>query len=487
MDEAAAITQGLAFQNAGDLVEAEKKYQSILAENPKHPEALQLLGQLEQRLGNWDAAEKLYLTSLEADPDQFEVWANYGALLSDLRRPNAAEKALANSLLLKPDYAPALKWQAAMAMIRGEKDASLALFEKAQQLNPKLVSVYAPITKNKNILPGDALVSVMQELLEDPVMEAEDKADLHYALAYVFERAGDSKTFFRHLHEANSLQDSLTGDWEEDLKASIHFTKELMTVDFLSQKVPENKKKFTPVFIVGMPRSGSTLIEQMLASHTGVFGGDELPYFLKFLARVTGEKTGQIIPFGFGSLEQEDLARIATMYQHRVGKLAPDAPFITDKMPWNFHFIGMISKIFPWAKVIHIHRDPMDCGFSIYRNSFAKNLAHCCSFEAYARYRKIYRDIMAFWNDVLPAFTLDVKYENLVTDPKGQIRRICEFCGLDFQDGMLEFYKTRREIRTLSLNQVLKPINRDSIGIAQKYKTGLQPLEAALKSHGLIK
>ena len=483
MDIAALIEKGLAFQNAGDLASARNSYQSVLAEHPGHADALQLLGQLEQRPKNWDAAEKLYLRSLEADPNQFEVWANYGALLNDLRRPEAAEKALENALMLKPDYAPAIKWQAAMALTRGRKKAALELFEKAQKLNPKLVSVYSPITKNKDITPDDPLVGIMEGLLDDPGLQAEDKAALHYALAYVFERAHDVATFFRHLDAANALQSSLVGDWEEDLAASTKFLQGLMNENFLALKTPEDKKQFTPVFIVGLPRSGSTLLEQILATHTDVFGGDELPYLLKFMARVSANKTGKPLPYGLGDIGPEDLEQIATVYQQRVALLALDTPFITDKMPWNFHFIGMIAKIFPWARVINIHRDPMDCGFSTYRNSFSENLAHCSSFEAYARYRRIYLDVMAFWREKLPGFVLDVKYEDLVNDTESEVRRVCDFCGLDFQDTMLEFHKTRREVRTLSHNQVLRPINKDSIGIAKKYETRLEPLKQALTRH----
>lgn len=483
MDYGAIITKARALHNSGRYAEAETLYQQILKENPQDPEALQLLGQLAQRAGNWDVAEKLYFRSLEVNPNQVEVWTNYGALLSNLRQSEAAKKALDNAIALDPSYAPALKWQGAIAMMQGETEKALGFLEKAQALDPKLASVYAPITKNKAINLDDPLIATMLALLEERGIPNEDKAALHYALAYVYEKSDDPKTFFYHLREANALQRAASGDWEGPLKRDLTILKNIMTTDFLMQKVPVSEKIFTPIFIVGMPRSGSTLLEQILATHEDVFGGDELPYLLKLSAKVTKGQTGKTFPAGLDGLPHEGFAKISHFYQERVGRLAPEAQFITDKMPWNFQFIGLIAKVLPWAKVIDIRRDPVDCGFSIYRNAFSESHAQCCNFEDYAKYRQMYLETMAFWEKIIPRFVLQIHYENLVTTPEAIIRQVCEFVGLSYQDKMLDFHKTRREIRTLSLNQVLKPLNKQSIGIAKKYQGCLQPLYEALQQY----
>lgn len=477
--------EGLALMNAGKLEEAEAIFRSVLHKDPGDAEALQLMGQMAQAAGNWDAAEKLYLRSLETDPDQFEVWTNFGALLNDLRRGDAAKAALQNALNLNPDYAPAYQWQGAIEIVRGNLAGGLALLERAQKLNPRLVAVYARITMNKKISPDDPLVATMTGLLSDPVMLPEDLSQLHFGLAYVYEKAGMVQEFFAHLKQANTYTRTLTGDWRPDYEASLNYMKMCITPEFFAKAVAVDKKRFTPIFIVSLPRSGSTLVEQILASHGDVFGGDELPYFLKFMTKVVGAKTGKAMPEGLEQLDRSDFAKVADLYQDRVGALAPGAKYITDKLPWNFQLLGLIRTVFPWTKVIHIERNALDCGFSIYKSSLSSNYPHCCDFDDYAYYRRQYLDLMTYWRKKLPGFICDVKYEELVANPEAEIRRITDFCGLPWQPAMLEFHKTRREVRTLSQEQVLKPINKDGIGSAEKYAPFLQPLKDALKKYNI--
>jgi len=477
------IKRGLDLLNGDDLEGAEAAFKGVLKDSPGHAGALQYLGQMAQRASNWDVAEKLYLRSLEADPDQAEVWTNFGALLNDQRRVDAAEAALNNALQLSPDYAPAYKWQGAIALMKGETARGLALLKKAQGLNPKLVSVYPALAKNKAIKPDDGMVATMNTLLDDPVMEPGDLAALHYALAYVYEAAGDTEQFFEHLEAANQHQRSLTGEWRSEFEAGITGLNDRMTPEFLAQKTSPDQKQFTPIFIVGLPRSGSTLVEQILASHTDVFGGDELPYFLKFLSKVVGQKTGKVLPEGLERLTAEDFSALANHYQNRVGKLQPGSRYITDKMPWNFQMLGPISCALPWAKVIHIERDAFDCGYSTYKNALADSFPYCCDFDDYAFYRQFYQKQMAVWREKLPGFILDVRYEELVADPEAQIRRNADFCGLGWQPAMLDFHKTRREVRTLSQGQVTSPITAASIGAAKKHAKYLKPLKVALEKY----
>ncbi|HXV73812.1 MAG TPA: sulfotransferase, partial [Sphingomonadales bacterium] len=214
--------------------------------------------------------------------------------------------------------------------------------------------------------------------------------------------------------------------------------------------------------------------------------GDELPYLTKYLQRVTQSRTRRRFPEAASALHNEDFINLAKLYQLRVRQLDSTKPFMTDKMPWNFQLVGLIYKAMPWAKVIHIYRNPVDCGFSNFRSPLSKDIQYSCSFEGFAYYRRIYQDFMNLWHATLPGFFLDLCYEELVEHPEREIRRVLDFCGLPWEDKLMAFHSTKREIRTISRNQVSKPLNRESIGYEKKYGKLLDPLKEALRGYGLI-
>ena len=259
-----------------------------------------------------------------------------------------------------------------------------------------------------------------------------------------------------------------------------------MTPEFLAAKVSETHKIYTPIFIVGMPRSGTTLTDQIFATHSECFGGDELQYFTKYLSRVAHFVTGSPAVLKYPELQLKDLAQIGTLYQQRVQLLSPGSQYISDKMPWNFHQLGMISKILPWAKIIHIHRDPLDCGFSCYRVPLPNKLEFTCDMEDYAFYRAKYQELMDFWQETIPDSFINLSYEKMVDNPEKELRKVLDYCGLPWEDELLNFHKTKRQVRTISSDQVNKPLNKSSIGRAMKYEKHLKPMISALEDYGLI-
>jgi hypothetical protein len=235
------------------------------------------------------------------------------------------------------------------------------------------------------------------------------------------------------------------------------------------------------VLIVGMPRSGTTLDEQMLASHPRVFGAGELPD----LAALTGElrdQAGAIYPECVAALDARALRRCGDAYLAGLRRRAPDAACITDKLPANFAHVGFVQLAVPNARVIHVRRDPLDTCVSCFSKLFAEGQLHFAyDLGEIARYYRAYAALMDHWRAVLaPGAMLEVQYEELVADPERQVRRLVAYCGLAWDDACLRFHETRRPVRTVSAGQVREPIFRGSVGRAQAYRRWLGPLVTAL-------
>ena len=480
------LTEAFGLFHQGKLPEAGLLIKEVLDQDKQDPIALHLLGQISQQQGNYDIARDLYREALRIDPGHANVWGHLGSVLNDLRDDEGAEEALNKALELNPKLARAYKSLADIRLNQGDKKKGIAYLEKALEANPNYLGTYLKYCLTVKPPVDHPVVETIKNKLAQEKDGKGTGSVLHYALTYVYENAGDTEAFFKHLHLANEISRDPENDWRERFEGQVRNIKTYMTPEFLSAKVSEDKKLFTPIFIVGMPRSGTSLTDQIFATHSQCFGGDELQYFEKYLARLT-ETVSEVdgIP-GYPSLTMEHLEYLASQYQQRVQSLAPGVKFISDKMPWNYRNIGMITKILPWAKIIHIYRDPLDCGYSCYRNPLSRRIEFTCGMEDYAYYRSKYQEIMDHWREVVPGSFIDLSYEQLVTNPEKEIRRILEYCGLPWEDNLLNFHQTRRQVRTISRNQVNRPMYQDSIGKAQKYKKQLAPMVKALEEYGLL-
>lgn len=485
MDPARDIERALKLEAAGDLSAARAIYQTILDSQPGHPGALKHMARLAGQAGQTDLAGNLCIRSLESDPKQADVWTNFGMILIEQNRPEDAEKALGNALSLDPGYAPAWLWMASPPMMRGETGQAAAFLEKAIALDPTLSDAYFLLAQAGKIEAGSEKAKALADRLSASGVSPADIANLHYGLAYICQKAGDDKGFFEHLDQANRSQRASTGPWRETFEAGFAALTAAMTKSPPQPGPKTGADGPVPIFIVGLPRSGSTLLEQMLASHGSVEALGELPFFPKFLQKVSRTTAGAAPPASYAKLSAFDYAEAGRFYRTRAGALSGGKPFFTDKLPWNFEMVGPIAAALPGAKVIHITRNALDCGFSIYRNRFPAALAYCCDHADYAYFRRRYLDLMALWDKLLPDFIHHVEYEALVKNPEAELKKICDFAGLAFEPGMLAFHQTRRPVRTLSQLQVLKPLDPKSIGAAKKYQPYLKPLEKALSENDI--
>jgi hypothetical protein len=239
----------------------------------------------------------------------------------------------------------------------------------------------------------------------------------------------------------------------------------------------------TPIFILGMPRSGTSLAEQILASHPDVHGAGELGDLRKVLASVKSteeESLSGMVPAALLDLDASAFSDLGQKYIARIRGYSADAKYITDKMPHNFMQIGLIRTILPNARVIHCTRDPMDNCLSIFKKPLANHHAYSNNMSELGQYYGLYRNLMDHWSETLPGFVYDHSYEELIKSEKEQVSRLLEFCGLDWDDACLEFHKTRRKVRTASNAQVRRPIYTDSVQLWKRYEKQLEPLKAAI-------
>ena len=422
----------------------------LLAEDPRNPGYRNLKAAALGRIGEYEQAIGLYAGVLEDQPGQPKVWMSYGHALKTVGRQAEAIGAYRRTLALAPQF--------------GEAWWSLA--------NLKTVTF------------SDAAVAAMTAQLRRADLGDEDRFHLEFALGKAREDAGAFEAAFGHYVRGNALRrESL--DYEADETSDqVRRAKALFTPEFFAARAGQGCPAPDPIFVVGLPRSGSTLVEQILASHSQVEGTQELPDIITLARRIGGrarrasegrypEALGELTAADLRSLGEEYMARAAP--HRKLGR----ASFI-DKMPNNWAHLGLIALILPNARVIDARRHPLGCGFSGFKQHFARGQAFTYDLTNIGRYYADYVELMAHFDTVAPGRVHRVIYEAMVADPEAETRALLAACGLPFEDRCLRFYENDRAVRTASSEQVRQPIFTDAADHWRNYDPWLGPLKAAL-------
>jgi tetratricopeptide (TPR) repeat protein len=512
--EVLAVTNLIA---EGKILKAEALCRSFLQKHPRHVEAMRLLADIGMQLGILDDAEFLLESAAEFEPDNIQVRLDY---IQVLRKRQKFERALDQAKRLHqsaPDNRLFKSHYAIESMQTGSYDRALTLFDEilADQPDDPLVLTsrgHALKTMGRH---DDAIASYRQAITTKP-----DHGDAWYGLAnlktYSFpadetavmarEEARGNLTLTDRIHLCFAL-----GKAHEDAKrfdesfacyergnalkcAQTRYTPEHMDEEFAAQKrfctraVLEERSKGgcpapDPIFIVGLPRAGSTLLEQILASHSKVDGTLELPNILSLAHRLRGRtklNDRDRYPRILGDMSAKDREKLGSEYIETTRIHRAGAPFFTDKMPNNFRHIGLIKMILPNAKIIDARREPMACCFSGFKQLFAEGQEFTYGLDEIGRYYRGYVDLMDHWDKVLPGEILRVQYEDVVDDLEIQVRRILDFCGLEFESSCVDFHETDRAVRTASSEQVRQPINSAGLEQWRHFEAHLNPLKDAL-------
>lgn len=510
--ELVAVTHHL---HEGRLLRAEEICRHYLRAHPKDVEGMRLLAKIGLQLGILDDAEFLLDSAVAFEPDNIQVRLDF---IDALRRRQKYEKAReqAEALHARDPNNPLFQSHLAIeSMQTGDYDKAFELFDAVLEKLPRdpatLTSrghalkttgrqeeavesyraafaakpdhgdAYYALANLKTYRFTDEEIAAMREQLDKPGLAFMDRVHLSFALGKAHEDRGEYEASFRHYEEGNALKRAQTRYSADAMSEELAKQAEICTPDLFDAHAGAGHSAPDPIFIVGLPRAGSTLLEQILASHSQVDGTLELPNILALAHRLRGRKAGQSrYPQVLHDLTREQLAQFGKQFIEDTRVHRQGAPFFIDKMPNNFRHIGLIHLILPNAKIIDARRAPMDCCFSGFKQLFAEGQEFTYGLTEVGRYYSDYVALMDHWDRVLPGKVLRVSHEDVLDDLEGQTRRMLEYCGLPFEEACLEFHKTDRAVRTASSEQVRRPINRKGQDAWKPFEPWLGDLKQAL-------
>ena len=499
------------------LLKAEEICRAYLKAHPKDVEAMRILAEIGGRLGVLEDAEFLLESAVAFAPQHVEARMDYVRIL---RRRQKYDQALEQAKQLyarDPKNPTFISLLAIERMQTGDYEKAVSLFDQVLKAAPNdpatltsrghalktwgkseaaIASYQAAVTSAPT--HGDAWYALanlktydfsndelerMRRQEEAPGQPLQNRINLCFAIAKALE---DRKAFdeaFAYYQRGNAMKKHQTRYTSEQMEAEFQAQKTACTPALFDAQGGKGDPAGDPIFIVGLPRAGSTLLEQILASHSQVDGTLELPNILALSHSLRGRNKssqGSRYPDNLHELDADTLAALGRKYIDDTAIHRKGAPFFTDKMPNNFRHIGLIKLILPNAKIIDARRSPLACCFSGFKQLFAEGQEFTYGLDEVGHYYRGYVDLMDHWDQVLPGAVLRVIYEDVVADLEGQVRRILDFCGLEFEPACVAFHKTEREVRTASSEQVRRPINTSGLDAWKPFEAHLDPLKHAL-------
>jgi tetratricopeptide (TPR) repeat protein len=443
------------------------------------------LGVLLAAADETDEAIEHYKQAIQLQPLNVEAHYNLGNALRHRQDMASATRAYEQALLLQPDYTPARDGLADTCMELGDDAGAKAHWQAALRARPGDVRSLLGLAKSGWLSPDDPGVDQIEVRLREPNLSDDVSSYLHFAAAYILDRAGEIDRAFEHFRQGNAARRALFhrsggGFDSKEYAQRVQRLIDTFTPDFFRQMQGFGVSSELPIFIVGMPRSGTTLVEQILSNHSQVFGAGELKDIGRIVANLSSQSgLGRIYCEWLGGLDEGQSREIAEAYLNRLARLGGKAIRVTDKMPENLFHLGLIATLFPQARVIHCRRDARDVCLSCFMHFF-DGLYFAWDLGDLGRYYRGYERVMAHWATALPLRVHQVVYEELVSDPEPTIRQLVEFCDLPWEDQCQEFHKNTRPVRTMSRSQVRKPVYTTSVGQWQRYAVHLGSLFQAL-------
>ena len=521
-----ALVQAAEHQRAGNWKEAEKIYREVLRLDPDNVDAMRLLATVAAQTNQYGDAVVLLRRAVELKPAFIGAWNDLSVALQ--RREQFVEavecsrqatrlgpmqpkswlilgEALAKNgdrdeaiatyeqgLTIDDQHGPLLSALGnALKTVGRQKDA-IAAWEKCIRHYPAFAEVYYSLANLKTYRLSDAQVATMEEQLEQKVTREESRVNFHFALGKAYEDQGDYKTAFDHYETGNHLRrmhesyDPLQTELIHDRIIEV-FSQEFVEQKSMEVEAASKSDGPAPIFIVGLPRSGSTLIEQILASHSLVEGTHELTDLSRVIRRLDVARQGsEVYPEAFSGLSVTNLNEVGQRYIDSTAKFRSSKPYFIDKMPNNFSFVAAIRLILPQARIINARRHPLSSCMGTFKQLFYDGQSFSYDLQELALYYLEYQRMMDHWNEILPGFVLDVHYEKMVADQEAETRRLIEFCDLPWEDACLRFYETDRAVNTASSEQVRQPIYRTSVDAWRGFEPYLddviEDLEPLLRS-----
>jgi len=498
--------------------EAEAALREHLKQAPTDVAAIRMLAEVAARLGRNEDAQHLLERCLELAPSFQEARQNYALVLHRSNQPEQALVQIEQLLAAEPghlgnrnlkavvlcrigDYEPAIRIYADLLehyprnakvwvsyghalKTAGHAERAIAAYRRSLELEPSFGEVWWSLANLKTFRFSAGELAAMLGQLARADLADDDRLHLEFAVGKALEDAGEYAPSFRHYAQGNAIRRAQLHYSADDTHARVQYIREHYTRDFFTARAGAGSPARDPIFVVGLPRAGSTLIEQILSSHSQVEGTMELPEITSItrLLRMQGD-ADSVMPYhdALATLDADALRALGERYlAHTRIQRKTEAPLFIDKMPNNFMHLGLIHLMLPNAKIIDARRHPLACGFSAFKQHFARGQAFSYDLEDIGRYYRDYVALMAHFDAVLPGRVHRVVYERMVEDTEGEVRRLLEYCGLPFEASCLRFFQNPRPVRTASSEQVRQPIYREGVDHWRHYETWLGPLASAL-------
>jgi tetratricopeptide (TPR) repeat protein len=461
--------------------DAERLLRHALKQSAYVPLAYRGFGPALVQLGKLEEAEAAARHLEKVEPESPQTWVMIAAIAMRLLRQEQALAAYERAAQLKPDEVGLRTSAGHVLKTLGRRGDSEASYKAALQLDPGRAEAYWSLADLKNYTFTDEEITAMQRLLASDKRERSNEAQLHFALGRAFEQRQDYGQAFAHYADGNALRRL---DAPFDIARFEHRSARIRAFfdkGFFAARRDTGDPSPAPIFIVGLPRSGSTLLEQILASHPQVEGTMELPNIINMVGQFDDLSPGRDgYPETVARASAAQLAALGHRYLEETAPLRSGREHFTDKLPNNFSHIGLIQAILPNATIIDARRHPMDACFSTFKQYFAEGQTFSYDLGDLGRYYRCYLALMDHWDAVLPGKVLRVQYEALVAEPEANIRRLLEHCGLPFEPACLSFHETRRPVRTASAEQVRQPLYSSGVGYWRHFERQLEPLRQAL-------
>lgn len=496
----------------GRVAEAERIYREVIAGRADHPEANLELATLLTGAGRVPEAANLLEAAVGACPDHLElrlglarimrgmqrkeeavrhyehaaalnpnlapVWCNLGNIYRELVRPDEAERCLLRSIELQPDLPEALNNLGSLYSELGRASEAADFFRRAIRHRPDYFNAWRNLSVTRKFTELDDEVRAMQALYEKNAGKDFAVMQLGFALGKACEDLGQPADAFRYWTAANRAQRRLSPYSVHHDVAEMRDMRRVFDAGRLATSAGASRADLLPIFVLGMPRSGTSLTEQILASHSAVHAAGEL----ETVRQLAWYAVGGRFPGGLEKLDPPAWRLLGQRYLDSVAAGADGRRFVVDKMPRNFQHIGIIRMMLRDARIIHCRRDPMDIGLSCFKNHFMANgLGYSCDLDDLGTYYRHYDALMDYWNRVLPGEIFEIRYEDFVVDPERHIRRMLTWCGMPFEESCLNFHRNRRMVATASATQIRQPIHQEAVRRWRAYETELEPLKRALE------
>ena len=507
-----ALLEASRLRDNGQAERAEEICQTILEQEPENIEALRMLSRIAVDDERYVVAEALLRKIVGLSPDRSASYEDLGRLLADSGRvPEAVEilgkavelepsnashhllladalsmlgrnadavESYERCLALEPEQPSALLGLGHNLRIRGRRDDAVSMYRKCAALRPESGTAYWSLASLKDHRFSDVEMAEMRSRIDSGDLDPESEVNFRFAVARAYESEEDFERAWQEYQRGNELKRSLVKYDPVENEANLDKVMKVFTRDLVGREIKPEPLSAAPIFILGMPRSGSTLIEQILASHSQVEGAGELPRITMLsVALGTFRSDGLQYPEVLNELTDEQLSALGKSYIYQTGPHRHEnKPCFTDKMPANFSHVGFIHLILPNAKIIDARRDAVDTCIGNYRQLFALGKNHSYDLQEMGEYYLQYARVMEHWDEVLPGRVLRVQYEDVVSDLEAQVRRILDYCELPWEDDCLKYFESDRDVNTASAEQVRQPIYKDAVGYWKNYESRLGDL-----------